>query len=111
MITDDEKLGAVEAAIEELRWARNEPDIPEHRRLAALKSIAEDLRATKPEASSKALNVVEQHINAAKRKKERFGYLEVGSYRSVCEAVLAHWAAIRRALVIAAEAKSDATTV
>lgn len=103
MISDDDKLAAVERLIEDFRWARKDPAVPEHATYLALKAIATDLRAPKVEAKGRALQSLGFQVDAARAFKARIGYVEVGHMQAMAEALMAHWPAVKKALSREAE--------
>jgi hypothetical protein len=94
----EEKLAAVERLIVDLRWARNDPALPEHKTLAALKAIALDLRGQHAGAPRRTLDALTFQINSAARSKARVGHVEIGHLQAVAECLTAHWSVVRQAL-------------
>jgi hypothetical protein len=93
-----DKRKAVENLIEDLRWARNDPALPENWTLGALKALALDLRAAEEGASNRVLDALSFHVNAAMKAKAQLGYVGGGHYEAVANELLAHWPVVRRAL-------------
>jgi hypothetical protein len=96
--TVEDQIGAVERLIEDLRWARNDPTVPEHRTYTILKSLATDLRARLDGASNRTLDALAFQVESATKAKARIGYVEVGHHQAVSECVMANWPVIKRAL-------------
>ena len=96
--SDQDKLAAIEEMIASLRWAKNDEALPEHRLLMILKEIDRDVRARDPATTSRTLQTLAFHVDAATRAKARVGYLDAGHAQAVAEALMAHWSTVRRAL-------------
>jgi hypothetical protein len=93
----EQKIHAVESAIEEFRWARAETDLPEHGIWLILKAVAAELRLDLPQTADEAFNALEFQISSAQRAKAN-GQFSNGHQKALAEAVLAHWDAIHRRL-------------
>lgn len=93
----DGKIQIVERIIENLRWARAEPDAPEHDQYTVMKTIAKDLRQSRQANPTKALYDLTAAIDSAEETKTRHGH-SIGSLQDIAWAVLSHWPAVKRAL-------------
>ena len=97
-MTPEVKLATVERLIEDFRWARSDPMVPEHQTYNALKALAVELRAQSPRASNKALQVLSMPIEHAQRFKACMGYIDMGHHQAISEALIGQWPVVRRAL-------------
>jgi hypothetical protein len=93
----DDKISAIELLIEDLRWARGEDGVPEHRTYWALKAVAEDLRARQRHTRVKAMDDLETALRAANASKSSNGY-EMAKLRFVAETFIGHAAVVRQAM-------------
>lgn len=93
MITIQEKLDEVEALIDDFRWARHNPGVPEFQTFQALKSIAGDLRGRlegAPQVAEADLSRIITGIARNGTTSERLSNLG--------HQVLARWPVIKQAL-------------
>lgn len=88
---DNKKLATLEWAIECLRPYRSQPNTPEHEHLIALKAMAIELRARRPERGGAVLNAMTYAVEAAQRSKANIGYVEVGHMQHIAEGLLGRW--------------------
>src|SRR5258708_7672517 len=72
--TTAEKLAVVEHLIEDFRWARKDPAVPEHHTHAVLCAIAVDLRARLPDSAGEDLAALERRLDAVTASKTALGY-------------------------------------
>lgn len=96
-LTLQERLDVVEQMVEELRWARSQPDAPEHQMRAALVMTAEDLRARIGSAPSVAESEIGRRIQVAVRSKGTLGY-DRGALVGVAQELIGRWAVVQQAL-------------
>lgn len=96
-ITIDDKIKTVEAIIEEVRWARSDPDDPGNRIYHVMKAVAADLRAQRSGAPSAALKAITLRVDALMRQKA-FGSVPPGNHQSLSECVISFWPEIRYAM-------------
>lgn len=87
-----DKIAAVDAMAEYLRWARNVPDSSEHRSLMAFRAIAADLRAQQSANISLAEVEIQKRIDAACRDNTHPRLV------ALANEVIARWPVMRRAL-------------
>lgn len=98
-ITIEDKIAHVEQIIESVRWARSEPEEPDHRTYNVMKAIASDLRAQLSRAPTQAVEALEFQIHAARRVKSDIGHIPLTHHQAVSECVISWWPVIRRALM------------
>ena len=96
-LNDAELLVEVEALIEDLRWARGDPAVPEHRKWLALKQMARDIRA-RSTPPTRAVDAVIFQVQSGMKARTRLGFIDPGHHQAISEAVIAHWPTIRLAL-------------
>lgn len=99
LIHPEEKIKVVERFIDGMRHARD-PNDADHRTYLIMKQVAQDMRAQLQETSHGVLNALGRQVEAARRQKARIGFVEVGQLQAVAEGTMAHWPAIRRALMV-----------
>ena len=97
MISTQDKIAAVERLIDDLRWSRNDPAVPEHATYQALKEIARDLRGRLPEAPGKALLALQRRLADAAASKTVLGF-EQRALMGIGEEVIGRWPTVRQAL-------------
>lgn len=98
-VTLDQKIQAVDRLLDDLRWARNDPAVPEHITYKALTAIAVDLRAQTPKEAGKVLRSMTHQVDTARHTKARLGYFEHGQLQTITEATCGRWwPTVRRAL-------------
>ena len=94
----DGKIQIVERIIENLRWARAEPDTPEHDQYTVMKTIAKDLRQSRRANPSVALAALTEAVTNAEKSKSRIGGHPINSLQEVAWALMEHWPEVKRAL-------------
>lgn len=97
MVTLQEKIDAVEAVIEDLRWARNADEGRLRRRHAALRAVAADLRARLAGAPTIVEVALEQRMRAVQRSKTMLGYGN-GAMVGLAQELVARWPAVKQGL-------------
>jgi len=83
--------------LDDLRWSRSKPDVPEHATFNALKQIAADLTARLPGQPGKVRKALGLRIADAVRSKTALGYDE-NHLVGIGENVIGEWPAIEYAL-------------
>jgi hypothetical protein len=98
--TDAEKLEVVEMILDRTRSAHPGGKIipPQGVEVEILKSICVDLRMRSAAPSNKVLDALAFQINSAMKARVRLGYVEVGHYQAIAEALILHWPTVRVAL-------------
>ena len=100
-LTLAEALAEVEGLIEDFRWARGNPPLPEERTYRALKQIATDLRGRDPDAIPIAARELQRRVDAAIRSKTEHGY-DANTLRTLGEELIGRWSTVQQALELLA---------
>lgn len=90
-VTHADKIAAVDRLLDDFRWAREQPQEPEHATFHALVAIAADLRAQTPKESSKVLRAMSHQVDVIKRTKAQIGYIDHGQMENLTNAVTGRW--------------------
>lgn len=98
MTTLSEKIAVVDHLIEDFRWARSRPDVPEHGTYNTLKALADDLRGRFHTAPSVALIEIERRMTAVKNRPVGSGADRVNAQIGVAEELTCRWPTVRQAL-------------
>lgn len=94
MLTIQEKLAVIEHLIEDFRWARSDPAVPEHSTYHTLKAIAADHRARLYGTPSAVEVLLERRVRAAGLT----GAPRHGALIGLAQDVLAHWPSVKQGL-------------
>lgn len=97
MISLEDQIAAVNRLIEDLRWARSDPKVPEHATYNAMKQIAVDLAARQPGKAGEARASIGSRIADAVRTKTALGY-SIRHMQGIAEEVIGRWPVIEYAL-------------
>jgi hypothetical protein len=99
-MTDAELLIQVESLVEDFRWARSDPGVPEHKSWQALKQVATDIRQRQAIAISDTHKALERRIVSVDRAKERNGGVRAreDAVKGLGEELWSRWPAVRHAL-------------
>lgn len=92
-----EKIAVLDNLIEEFRWARSKPEIPEHVTYSTLKAISADMRARLGSAPSVAEHEIGRRITAVRQAKTINGNL-TGAIMALGQEVHARWPLVQQAL-------------
>ena len=92
-----DKIKAAERLIEDLRWSRNDPMVPEFTTYWVMKAVASDLRARQRHVKLQALDDLQHAIDMAHASKIRPGY-EMGKLQHLAELLIGKWPVVRQAL-------------
>lgn len=87
----NDKIAAIEKAISELRYARNDPTCPEHAAYNLLVERAAELRAQTPKETNRVLLAMADQINRARRFRAQHGYYDGGHAQTITEALCGRW--------------------
>jgi hypothetical protein len=90
-----DKLAVIQRLIEDFRWARSDPAVPEHKTYKLLKLIAVDMQAARRGSGGRVLSALK---NRRQRIKSRPGADGAPDVTQLGQEVLAHWPVIERAL-------------
>ncbi len=94
----DEKIAAIEEMIVAMRWARQYPGHPEHKQLEALKEVAAELRARKPELHGSTRHEIGALVALAVRQPEADGRYRDSYLVGIGQRVIGRWRVIEFAL-------------
>lgn len=101
-VTD--KIAAIEKALEEMRYARDDSTCPEHAAYHLLKEYIGELRAQTPAEKNRVLFAMTHQVNVARRQKVTQGFYDTGTAMTICESICGRWWPVVRAALEQANA-------
>jgi len=87
----EHKIKAIERALEAMRYARSDPNCPEHAAYNLLREYAIELRRQTTKETNRVLLAMTDQINRAKIYRARFGYYDAGHAQTLTEALCGRW--------------------
>lgn len=96
-VTLTEAIKGIEGLIQDFRWARNDPSVPEWNDLHILRWVAKELRSRQPGAAGELLQLLTAEVDAAVSTKVG-GHIDPNRLVKIAEIVVARWPVLSRAL-------------
>ena len=87
----EDKIAAIERAIEAIRYARADPGCPEYAAYNLLREYASALRTETPVTVGRVLRAMEYQIQAAKKVKAGLGSYDIGHCQTITESLCGRW--------------------
>lgn len=107
MLSDAERLIAIEAMIQKMNYARKAPGTRVHMQWLALRAAAADLRGRQRTTIDKATQALEAVLKDLAKTRDAAGRPTENQARMVAETINGYWPVVRQALALLAAQEPD----